>query len=51
MGLSRPNLDETQSYTLDSAAEENGITSLRFRRVRDTNDTQDFNTTSITWMP
>lgn len=41
MGLGRPNLDASQSYTLDSAAEQNGITSLRFRRARDTNDMRD----------
>ena len=41
MGLGRPTLDGTQSYTLESSAEENGITSLRFRRARDTNDAQD----------
>ena len=41
MGLIRPSLDANQSYTLDSAAEQNGITSLLFRRARDTNDTQD----------
>ena len=49
MGQMRPNLDANQSYTLDSAAEQNGITSLRFRRARDTNDTQDiqFNVGSL----
>ena len=41
MGIGRPNMDGNQSYTLDSAAEQNGITSLRFRRARDTNDMQD----------
>jgi len=42
MGIgSRPILDANQSYTLDSAALQNGITSLLFRRARDTNDTQD----------
>lgn len=51
-GLGRPNLDGAQSYTLDSAAEENGITSLRFRRARDTNDMQDiqFNVTTRVYL-
>jgi len=41
MGTNRPSLDANQSYTLDSTAQQNGITSLLFRRARDTNDTQD----------
>jgi len=52
MGLGRPNLDASQSYTLDSAAEQNGITSLRFRRARDTNDMRDiqFNVTTRVYL-
>ena len=41
MGTNRPDFDGEQSYKLESAAEQNGITSLRFRRARDTNDMKD----------
>ncbi|KAJ7382296.1 DBH-like monooxygenase protein 1 [Desmophyllum pertusum] len=40
-GTVRPILDTQQNYTLEGASEENGITSLRFRRPRVTNDTRD----------
>ena len=41
MGLGRPILDGQQSYTLENATEQDGITSLRFSRPRDTNDMRD----------
>ena len=36
-----PGLDEKQSYTVDGVSKHDGITSLRFHRLRDTNDPQD----------
>ncbi|KAL9956656.1 hypothetical protein ACROYT_G038170 [Oculina patagonica] len=51
-GTSRPPRDTKQSYTLENAAELNGITSLRFHRPRDTNDMQDiqFNDTTRVYL-
>ncbi|PFX29038.1 DBH-like monooxygenase protein 2 homolog [Stylophora pistillata] len=48
-GLRKPTLDaDPQIYTLDSAAEENGTTTLRFRRPLETSDSRDiqFNETT-----
>jgi len=47
-GLGTPELDVKQSYTVDGVTKHDGITSLRFHRLRDTNDPQDiqFNVTT-----
>ena len=40
-GIGTPELDVKQSYTVNDVTKHDGITSLRFHRLRDTNDPQD----------
>ncbi|KAJ7333721.1 DBH-like monooxygenase protein 1 [Desmophyllum pertusum] len=41
VGRTQPNLDTNQDWTLTYSKEENGVTTLKFYRKRDTNDSQD----------